>query len=162
MSSTGLLSKHVKYFSIVCPHAWVFIYSVKDIENWCTIKLKIPSHECTPRKFNYNEAVAPLKSWILYSFLQPTDWPSKDFGTIFNHFASRRDRLTEYSTGTDLFWGQECRIFVILLRHSPTFLCGFIIIINKPIWGTFMKDTLSSGFLLLEKREDPKIDHIAD
>ena len=37
----------------------------------------------------------PLKSWILYAFLQPTDWPSKDFGTIFNHFASGQGTLAD-------------------------------------------------------------------
>ena len=73
------------------------------MEFWCTDILNIPFHECIPRKFNYNEAVAPLKSWILYAFLQPTDWPSKDFGTIINHFAnSKLADFPEFKLST---WG---------------------------------------------------------
>ena len=73
------------------------ICSEKDIESWCINELNVPTQECIPRKFNYNDAVARLKSWLLYSFLQPSHWPKNDFGTLFNHFASRKQRRTEYN-----------------------------------------------------------------
>ena len=75
------------------------ICSEKDMESWCINELNVPTQECIPRKFNYNDAVARLKSWLLYSFLQPSHWPKNDFGTLFNHFASRKQHPTEYVTG---------------------------------------------------------------
>ena len=104
-------------------HECVFICSDKDIESWCINELNSSTQECMPRKFNYNDAVARLKSWLLYSFLQPSDWPENDFGTLFNHFASWKQRPTDYSIGltgnffkafSEAIFGEE-----ILLTRYP-------------------------------------------